>query len=79
MAEHVSVTISRHWHSPQIQTTISGDGIAIAITWDAAIEALTQELLREGRWLTESQLRTKVQSAATLFISKVKEESQKAV
>lgn len=73
------MTISRHWDSPEIKTVVSGDGIAIAIAWDAAIEALTQELLREGRWMTETQLRAKVRSAAQSFLSKVKEESAKAV
>ena len=73
------MTISRHWDSPEIHSAVSGDGIAIAIAWDAAVEALTQELLSQGRWITESQLRGKMKAAAESFLTKVKEESAKVV
>lgn len=75
----VAVTISRHWNSPEIHSAISGDGIAIAIAWDAAVDALADELVSGGRWITESQCREKMRDAAKRFINKVKEESAKVV
>lgn len=79
MAEHVAVTITRHWHSPQIHTGVSGEGIAMSLTLDDYVLALTEELYAQGRWMSQSQLETKVQQAAKAVLEKVKEESAKVV
>lgn len=79
MESKVAVTISRHWHEPKIHTIVSGEGIAIAIPLDDYITALTAELYSQGRWLSLNQLESKMRQAALTVLSKVKEESAKAV
>lgn len=79
MSEKVAVTISRHWHEPQIHTAISGDGIAMAVTLDDWVLALTAELYAQGRWMSKAQLEVKVQQAAKKVLERIKEESSKVV
>lgn len=79
MESKVAVTISRHWHEPKIHTVVSGEGIAMAIPLDDYIEALTAELYAQGRWLSLNQLESKMHQAARTVLSKIKEESVKAV
>lgn len=79
MPEKVAVTISRHWHEPQIHTVVSGEGIGLALTLDDYLKSLTEELYVAGRWVTRTQLEEKVQQAAKQVLAKVKEESAKVV
>jgi hypothetical protein len=78
-ASKVAVTISRHWHEPQIHTVVSGEGIAMAILLNDYVKALTLELYAEGRWWSREQLEFKVQQAAKRVLDRIKEESAKVV
>lgn len=75
----VALTISRHWHSPQIHTVISEEGIALALLLADYEKALTDEMYQLGRWFTREQLEQKIRVASLNVIKKVKEESTKAV
>jgi hypothetical protein len=74
-----ALTISRHWHAPEIYSQVSGEGIAIALAWDDVVKALIEELYAQGRWMSKTQLEQKVQQAAKNVLDKVKEESHKVV
>jgi len=79
VASKVAVTVSRHWHEPQIHTVVSGEGIAMALLLDDYLKALTVELYAQGRWWSQDQLELKVQQAARKVLDRVKEESAKVV
>ena len=68
----VAVTISRYWHSPQIHTVVSGEGIAIAIELDDYLMALSRELGSDS-------LFGAVKTASKVVLERIKEESAKVV
>jgi hypothetical protein len=79
MTPKCMVTISRHWHNPEIQSTVSLKGITLSMSLEDYLEGLTRELLAAGRWVTEAQLRSRVAQATLELARKFKEESAKVV
>lgn len=75
----VALTISRHWHSPQIHTVISEEGIALALLLTDYEKALTAELYPQGSWATRDELEKRIVQARKIVIDKIKEESAKVV
>lgn len=71
------ITVSRHWHSPTIRTSVTFDGIALEMSLDDFVLALSGEIYATGRWLTKASLDQKVKQATHVLVEKIKEESVK--
>lgn len=73
------LTISRKWHSPQIETTITQDSISLAIDIDDFLEAVSQEIGTVTWVFTEKSFRAKFDDAVSKVLAGIKEESAKVV
>jgi len=74
-----TLTISRHWHRPEITTTVSVEGISMNIDLDDFITALKEEIGSITMVFTQKKFELKVDNAVEAALQKIKEESIKAV
>lgn len=73
------LTISRKWHSPQIEITLSSESISLACNLDDFFMAV-QEELGSVRWVfSDATFKVKFDAAVERVIQGIKDESAKVV
>jgi hypothetical protein len=75
----MKVTISKHWHNPEIHHNVNLDGIEMTITLEHFIEAVAAEIGPVTWVFRDATFRAKYDNAVKTVISKIKEESAKVV
>jgi hypothetical protein len=73
------ITVSREWHRPDIKTTISPEGISLAMDIEDFKAALIAELGPMWKIQTEKQITAKLDAAVENIIAGIKRESKKAI
>ena len=73
------VTISRYWTNPKITTSISREGITMQMDMDDFVAALKKEIGSVTMIFTQKGIESKIDTAVTSVLEKIKEESVKVV
>lgn len=73
------VTVSRKWHSPTIQTTVSSEEISLSCDLVDFCEAVVQELGSVAWVFTDRTFRLKFDAAVARVLQGIKDESAKVV
>ena len=75
----VLITISRYWNNPRILNVVWGDGIAMSIDVEGFKAALKKEISSVKWVIRKATFENMVDNAFNAVITKIKEESGKAV
>lgn len=73
------VTVSRLWNNPKILVQVTNEGIALTLMLDEFLNAMAAEMGNPTFLVTKAQLLAKMQAAASVVESGVKESSSAAV
>jgi hypothetical protein len=73
------VTISRKWNNPQIQHTLSGEGIAIEINLDDFITAIKEEVGSLTWTFRKQTFEKQLDEAVRAVIEEIKRETIKVI
>lgn len=74
-----TLTISRKWHMPQIETSVSNESISLKCDLDDFIEAVAQELGPVTWVFSDKAFRLKLDAAVERVLQGIKDESSKVV
>lgn len=67
-----TVHISRNWHNPMIEITVTNDGIALEIALDDFCQALVSELPSPLTLLTRDRITIAILAAVKPTVEKIK-------
>lgn len=73
------VTVSRKWDHPNIETTVSGDGIAIRMSLDDFLKALVAEVGTVAFTFRQVTFAAQLDAAAKIVVQGMKDETIKVV